>query len=109
MTNFSQTAEQVKNTCSNGLDMISSQSSRSGTTIERVGKAITAGVSFKAIAVQLTENSTNGHTFTEEHVIGMNFAYEDNRSKVAITRKQTKALIALALLKQNKTKLTTSS
>lgn len=76
----------------NFIDKIRTPSSRAGNTVERVGKLTKAGVCRKAIAEQMTHNSKNGFTYSEEEIKTIQKIYEDSRSKVLITSSQAKAL-----------------
>lgn len=74
------------------IDKIRTPSSRAGNTVERVGKLTKARVCRKAIAAQMTHNSRNGFTYTEEEIQTINKVYQDSKSGVLITTSQAKAL-----------------
>jgi len=74
------------------IDKVVSSTSRGGYTIERVGKMLENGVSPKVIALQMSETSAN-KKYTVNDVKSYGKLYEDVKSKVPITSKQTKALI----------------
>jgi hypothetical protein len=76
----------------NFIDKIRTPSSRAGNLVERVGKLTKAGVCRKAIAAQMTHNSRNGFTYSEEEIGTIQKIYEDSRSKVLMTSSQAKAL-----------------
>jgi len=75
------------------IDKVSTPSSRAGSTVERVGKMLENGVSLKVIALQMTETSAN-EKYTLSDVKTLGKLYQDVKTKVPITSKQTKALIA---------------
>ena len=76
-----------------GIEKVSSPSSRAGWTVQRVGVLLEDGLSPKVIALQMTENSPTKATYTSSEVIGMGKLYEDSKTKVVLTAKQTRALI----------------
>lgn len=78
---------------SQALDKVSSPASRSGTTIERVGKMAAAGVSDRAIAAQLSDGSATGHEYTVSEVGGMKSLFADCHTKVPVTKSAAEALI----------------
>ena len=67
---------------------------RAGASIERVGRLLEAGVSATTVAQQLTDNNRNGEIVTIEDVNAYNKMYIQAKSAVAITKKQTEALLA---------------
>jgi hypothetical protein len=75
------------------LEKVASPSSRSGSTVERVGKMLAADVSPNVIALQMTENSPNSHTYTTQDIESFGKLYIDSKTKVTITAKQTRALM----------------
>jgi len=74
------------------IDKVSTPSLRAGYTIERVGKLLESGISPKVIALQMTETSAN-ERYTVSDVKTYGKLYQDVKTKVPITSKQTKALI----------------
>ena len=80
------------------IEKVASPSSRSGSTVERVGKMIDAGVSPNVIALQMTENSPNSHTYTTQDIESYSKLYTDSKTKVVITAKQARALIDDAVI-----------
>lgn len=85
---------QITDTASNAIDKVSSPACRAGYTVERVGKMLEAGVSPRTIATQMSDNSTNGIVYTEQDISAFGNLYQDAKTKVVVTSKQTKALIA---------------
>ena len=77
----------------NLIEKVSSPASRSGSAIERVGKMLEADVSPNVIALQMTENSPNDHKYTTQDISAFGNLYQDSKTKVGITAKQTKGLI----------------
>lgn len=75
------------------LDKVSSPASRAGSTIERVGKMLERNVSPRAIAIQLTDNNSNGNVYTEQGVVQMGQLYQDCKTKVGVTKDQTTGLM----------------
>jgi uncharacterized protein Veg len=75
------------------IEKVSSPSSRAGSTIERAGRMVEEGVSLSVIALQLTENSPNNQTYTSSDVDTLSKVYEDSKTRVVLTAKQTRALI----------------
>jgi len=78
--------------------LVSTQTSRTGHTANRINNAINNGVDPDVIALQMTKNSKrnnpqNPTTFTEQDIISANKVFEANKSSVAITKAQTTALI----------------
>ena len=76
-----------------GIEKVSSPSVRAGSTTERAGRMLEEGVSPSVIALQMTENSPNKKTYTPSDVITLGKVYEDSKTKVVLTAKQTRALI----------------
>ena len=74
------------------IDKIRTPGSRAGNTVERVGKLAKAGVCHKAIAAQMTHNSKNGITYTEQDIQTLNKVYKDSKSGVLINSAQAKAM-----------------
>lgn len=74
------------------IDKVSTPSLRAGYTIERVGKLLENEVSPNVIALQMTETSVN-EKYTVSDVKTYGKLYNDVKTKVPITSKQTKALI----------------
>ncbi|CAM4054815.1 hypothetical protein [Pseudoalteromonas byunsanensis] len=83
----------IENIASDMIDMLSNPASRAGSTLHRINKMSSKGVSSKTIAVQLEENSKSGTSYTAEQVEGFNKLYDDCKTKVGVTKEQTKALI----------------
>ena len=75
------------------LEKVASPSSRSGSTVERVGKLLDADISPNVIALQMTENSPNDHKYTIQDIESYGKLYIDSKTKVVITAKQTRALV----------------
>ncbi|PQJ47761.1 hypothetical protein BTO01_28200 [Vibrio jasicida] len=76
-----------------GIEKVSSPSARAGSTTERAGRMLEEGVSPSVIALQMTENSPNKKTYTPSDVVTLGKVYEDSKTKVVLTAKQTRALI----------------
>ncbi|CAK1897716.1 conserved hypothetical protein [Vibrio crassostreae] len=76
-----------------GIEKVSSPSVRAGSTVERAGRMLEEGVSPSVIALQMTENSPNKKTYTSSDVVTLGNVYEDSKTKVVLTAKQTRALI----------------
>ncbi|WP_413699099.1 hypothetical protein ACLKMH_16345 [Psychromonas sp. KJ10-10] len=86
----------TENIVDSGTDLIekvSSPASRSGSTVERAGRMLEEGVSPAVIALQMTENSPNNQTYTQEDVQTLGKVHLDSKTKVTLTAKQTRALI----------------
>lgn len=83
----------VADTVNNVMDKTSSPRTRAGSTVERVGKMVDAGVSKQVIALQLTENSRRGKIYTVEKVDAMADLWEESKSAVLVTAKQARVLI----------------
>jgi len=81
--------KKISDTTIDLLDKVSTSTSRTGITIERVGKMYDKDV----IALQLSKNSKNGNVYTEVHVDALLMIYEDTKTKVGITKSQATALI----------------
>ena len=75
------------------IEKVSSPSSRAGSTVERVEKMNVAGVSKSVIALQMTENSPNKKIYSETDIEAYIGLYEDAKTKVVMTAKQSRALI----------------
>ncbi len=65
---------------------------RAGNAVERVGKMVDAGVSVRAIAAQLTENSPTKQKYSVRDVNTLAIVYQDSRTRVLMTAAQAKAL-----------------
>jgi hypothetical protein len=76
------------------LEKVSSPASRAGSTVERVGKMMEAGVDPEVIALQMTKNSSNGNVYTSSDVDAYGMLYQDAKTRAFITAKQTTALIS---------------
>lgn len=74
-------------------EKVASPRTRAGATVERVGKMRANNVDDEVIALQMTKNSPNGHTYTESDVQLLGRIYEDSKTRVLITAKQAKALV----------------
>ena len=85
--------QKISDTTIDLLDKVSTSTSRSGTTIERIGKMHTKRVDKDVIALQLSKNSKNGNVYAEVHVDALLMIYEDTKTKVGITKSQATALI----------------
>ncbi|HHP0489736.1 TPA: hypothetical protein ACRZ2U_000426 [Vibrio harveyi] len=81
------------NIATDTLEKVSTPASRAGSVIDRVTKMASQGVSVNVIAVQLTENSPNGHVYTPEHVNAFVNLGLDSQTKVIVTATQATALI----------------
>jgi hypothetical protein len=73
--------------------LTTTRTDRAGYTVERVGKLIDADVSHKTIASQMTDNSSNNHTYTETDVKAYEKLWKDVKTKVVINKVQTATLI----------------
>lgn len=74
------------------LDKCSSQRSRAGNVVERIGKMVANGVSSDVIAMQLTKNSPTDTHYTSEAVEVLYNVWKDCSGSL-VTAKQTTALI----------------
>ncbi|ENU1225611.1 hypothetical protein [Providencia rettgeri] len=83
----------VIDSINDGIEKVSSPSARAGHTTERAGRMLEEGVSPSVIALQMTENSPNKKVYTSSDVIALGKVYEDSKTKVVLTAKQTRALI----------------
>ncbi len=83
----------VVNTVVDTIDKFTTATDRAGHTIHRVGQLVDAGVSPATIASQLTDNSSNGITYTKDDVVTMSKVAIDSKTKVGVTKTQTAALI----------------
>lgn len=86
-------ANSVVDTINDGIEKVSSPSSRAGSTVERVGRLLEHGVSPSVIALQLTENSQKNNAYTASDVMALGKVYDDAKTKAVITAKQTRSLI----------------
>lgn len=75
------------------LDKVQTTTTRAGNTVERAAKMHESGVSPNVIALQMTENSPTNQEYTSKDVETMVKLYKDCRSRVVLTKKQTRALI----------------
>lgn len=66
---------------------------RVGLTVDRTVKMVKGNVCPEAITAQLTHNSSNGHTYTEDDVKAFCKLYEDCQSRVLVTKSQATALL----------------
>jgi hypothetical protein len=82
-----------KNLITDTLEKVASAASRAGSTTERVGKMAEAGVPASVIAMQLTENSRNGNTYSTAEIPTLVKVYQDSKSAVGVTAAQAQALI----------------
>lgn len=62
-------------------------------TVDRTAKMVKGNVCPEAIAVQMTYNSSNGHTYTEDDVKAFCKLYEDCQSRVLVTKPQATAFL----------------
>lgn len=83
----------ITETVVDGLDKASTPTIRVGLTVGRIAKLAEHGVSKRAIAVQLEDNSHNGNKYDIEHIQAFCTLYEDAKTKVGITKEQTRGLI----------------
>ena len=74
-------------------DQIMTCGTRAGQTSVRVKKLLNAGVSPKTVASHLSDNSSNGFKYSEQHVIGIDQVAKDSEKKVGVTKRATTALI----------------
>jgi len=89
---MSKIVEKAVDTINDVIDKVSTPSSRAGSTVERVGKMLEEGVDKDVIALQMSKTSAN-KKYTTSDVETLGKLYEDVKTKVPITSKQTKALI----------------
>lgn len=75
------------------FDKCSSPSSRAGSTVERVGKLDESRVPREAIAIIMTDRSTNKTKWTVEKVGVVSDLYQECKTKVLITSIQATALM----------------
>ncbi len=64
-------------------------------TADRCDKALRSDVPAESVALALTINSRNGHTYTPEFVVQLSKLSQDTQSKVGITARQTCDLVQL--------------
>lgn len=74
------------------FEKCSSIASRAGSTVERVGKLDEIGVPREAIAIIMTDRSTNKTKWTVEKVGIVSDLYQESKTKVLITASQATAL-----------------
>lgn len=74
------------------LEKASTPASRSGATVERVGKLQEDNVDDEVIALQMTKNSATKHTYSKEFVAELGHLYQDCKTNVLLTKKQTTGL-----------------
>ncbi|WP_347888113.1 hypothetical protein ABHF54_10970 [Nitrosomonas europaea] len=86
-------ANNVIDTTNDWIEKVSSPASRAGSVIERAGRMREEGVDSDVIALQMTKNSPNSQTYTTRDVEAYSKLYQDSKTKVTITSKQTRALI----------------
>ena len=75
------------------IEKVSSPGSRAGSTVERAGRMLEEGVSPAVIALQMTENSPSDQTYTVPDVRAYGKVYQDSKTKVVLTSKQTRSII----------------
>lgn len=86
-------AHNIIDRINDGIEKVSSPSTRAGSSTERAGRMLEVGVSPSVIALQMTENSHNNQMYTSSDVITLGKIYEDSKTKVLLTANQTRALI----------------
>lgn len=90
MTNIMNT---VIDSFNDSIEKVASPASRAGSTVERAGRMLEEGVSPAVIALQMTENSPNSQNYSVDDVNTLGKVYNDSKTKVVLTAKQTRALI----------------
>lgn len=88
-------ASSIQNVSDKAVDVFekcSSTASRAGSTVERVGKLDESGVPHEAIAIVMTDRSTNKIKWTVEKVGIVCDLYQESKTKVLVTASQATAL-----------------
>jgi len=85
--------QDVADTAIDGIEKVSGPASRAGAVVNRVGAMSAGGVKNKVIAVQMTENSPNGHQYSEGFVKELVHLAHDSETKVVVTKAEATALI----------------
>ncbi len=75
------------------IEKVSSTASRAGSAVERAGRMLEENVDPEVVALQMTKNSPNGKRYTVAKVLAYGDLYEDSKTKVVLTAKQTRAII----------------
>lgn len=91
MDNIANSIEDGVATLTDALDKVRTPKSRAADTIERVGKLREGDISPAVIALQMKENTEIN--FSEADIRSYEKLYEASKSQVAITKKQTVALM----------------
>ena len=87
-----QTIQNMSNKAVDAFEKCSSNASRAGSTVERVGKLAESGVPREAIAIVMTDRSTNKIRWTVEKVGIICDLYQESKTKVLVTASQATAL-----------------
>lgn len=90
---ISKKLKSMKDAAVDNIDKASGPTSRAGVTLERIAKMAKAGVSARAIATQLEDNSRTGQQYTVEHVEGFKMLFKDVQTKVGVTSAQARAMM----------------
>lgn len=91
---ISKKLKSIKDAAIDSIDKASGPTSRAGVTLERIAKMTKAGVSARAIATQLEDNSHTRQQYTVEHVEGFKMLFKDVQTKVGVTAAQARAMMA---------------
>jgi hypothetical protein len=91
---ISKKLKSMKDAAIDSIDKASGPTSRAGGTLERIAKMTKAGVSARAIATQLEDNSHTRQQYTVEHVEGFKMLFKDVQTKVGVTAAQARAMMA---------------
>ncbi|MDD3019253.1 MAG: hypothetical protein PHE74_12945 [Comamonas sp.] len=75
------------------IEKVSSPASRAGHVVERAGKMDEANVDHDVIALQMTKRSPTKTVYTARDVNVLANVYQDSKTTVLLTAKQSRALI----------------
>lgn len=85
--------EIVSDAATDGIEAVSSATSRAGAVVNRVAAMDEANVDHEVIALQMTKGSQHGHKYTEQDVQSYSKLYDDAKSGVPVTAKEARALV----------------
>ncbi|PML61921.1 hypothetical protein BCT73_05930 [Vibrio breoganii] len=85
--------EIVSDVATDGIEAVSSATSRAGAVVNRVAAMDEANVDHEVIALQMTKGSPNDHKYTEQDVQAYSKLYDDAKSGVPMTAKAARALV----------------
>ncbi|MCT4628029.1 hypothetical protein [Halodesulfovibrio sp.] len=83
----------IKDLTVDTLDKVSTPATRAGNTVERIATMIAHGVDEEVVALQLSKNSHHNYDYTTADVQSCCKLFADTKTKVVVTKKQTRALI----------------